>query len=67
MPYVINPDKGFVVNANNFVSSHNVKHGISLSAVFPHRKVRITEMIENLEGKATVEDMKSIQLDVLDI
>jgi hypothetical protein len=49
------------------VSSHNVKHGISLSAVFPHRKVRITEMIENLEGKATVEDMKSIQLDVLDI
>ena len=60
MPHVINPDKGYVVNANNFVTSSNVKHGISLSAAFPHRKVRISEMIEALNGKVTEADMKAI-------
>lgn len=60
MPYVVNPDKGFVVNANNFITSSNVKHGISLSAAFPHRVVRISEMIQALNGKATEADMKAI-------
>lgn len=44
-----------------------MKHGISLSAGFPHRKVRVSEMIEALDGKATESDMKDIQLDVLDV
>jgi penicillin amidase len=60
MPYVVNPKKGYVVNANNFITSDKVKHGISLSAAFIHRKVRISEMIESLNGQATEEDMKTI-------
>lgn len=67
MPHVVNPSKGYVVNANNFITSSNVKHGISLSAAFIHRKVRISEMIEALNGKATEADMKAIQLDLLDV
>lgn len=57
---MVNPDKGYIVNANNFVTSSNVKHGISLSMAFPHRAVRISEMIEALDGKATDDDMKAI-------
>ena len=48
LPCVVNPDKGYVVNANNFISSDKGKHGISHAFTFPHRKVRITEMIEEL-------------------
>ncbi len=57
---MVNPDKGYAVNANNFVTSSNVKHGISLSMAFPHRAVRISEMIEALDGKASDDDMKAI-------
>lgn len=28
-PYLVNPDKGFLVTANNFITSSHVKHGIS--------------------------------------
>ena len=48
MPYVVNPDKGYIVNGNNFVASSRMKYGVSHSFGFPHRKYRIEEMIEEL-------------------
>lgn len=45
-PYVINPEKGFVVSANNFITSENAKHGISHSFVFQHRAARISELLQ---------------------
>ena len=47
-----------------------MEHGLSHAFTFNHRKVRISEMIEeviNSERKVTVEDMKRIQRDDLDI
>jgi penicillin amidase len=68
-PYVINPSKGYVVSANNLITSDNVKHGISHSFVFQHRAARISELIEQKigEGKVGFKQMKEIQLDVVDI
>ena len=30
LPYVVNPDKGYLVSTNNFVGSSRMKHGKSL-------------------------------------
>ena len=29
LPYVVNPETGYIVSANNFITSQNSKHGIS--------------------------------------
>jgi len=34
LPYLVNPNKGYVVTANNFITTEHVKHGISHSFVF---------------------------------
>jgi len=59
---VINPIKGYVVSANNFITTDKASFGISHSMVFPHRAVRIAEMIELLikENKAGVRHMKAL-------
>ena len=70
LPYVVNPDKGYLVNSNNFIASDRMEYGISHAINFNHRKVRISEMIEeviNIGNKITVDDMKRIQSDYLDI
>lgn len=71
MPYVINPKSGYVVSANNHVSSENVQHGISHAFTFPGRKSRISELLEEAfkrtGDKVTVKDMQAIQFDLLDI
>jgi acyl-homoserine lactone acylase PvdQ len=46
MPYVINPDKLFVVSANNFMTSTNVLHGTSHSFTYTGRSTRINELLE---------------------
>lgn len=45
-PYVINPTKGYIVSANNMITSSNVEHGISHSFIFQHRTSRISELLE---------------------
>jgi len=71
MPYVINPDRGYVVSANNFVSSSNVLHGISHTFTYTGRSSRINELlweaIKRTGGKVTPLDMEKIQTDVVDI
>jgi hypothetical protein len=46
MPFVINPDKGYVISANNFMTSSNVLHGTSQSFTYTGRSTRIDELIE---------------------
>ena len=70
MAYVINPDKGYIVNSNNFVGSSRMKYGYSQAFSFIHRKIRISELIEdviNSGKKITVDDMKDITFDILDV
>ena len=61
LPYVINPACGYIVSANNHMSSTNVKHGLSQAFTFPGRKTRITELLEEAkartENKITVRDL----------
>ena len=60
LPYTINPASGFIVSANNHMTSTNVKHGLSQAFTLPGRKTRITELIEEAlirtENKLTVRD-----------
>ena len=70
MPYVVNPDKGYIVHCNNFLGSDRVDHGVSHAFPFVHRKIRISQMIEeliNTEKKITVADMQDITFDILDV
>jgi len=61
-PYVINPAKGYIVSANNFITSEKVKYGISHSFVFQHRASRIAELLDSKikQGKLTIKHMKEI-------
>jgi penicillin amidase len=71
MPYLINPSSGYIVSANNHMSSDNVKHGITESFTFTGRKTRISEMIEEAfirtNNKVVVRDMQLMHTDVLDV
>lgn len=70
IPYVVNPDSGYVVSANNLMTTGGCPHAISHAFTFPARVARISEMIENkLENSGTVNAnyMMKMQSDVLDI
>jgi len=64
MPYMINPKSGYIVSTNNFMTSPNVKHGISMAFTFTGRKTAISELIEEAfhrtGNKVDVDDMKAI-------
>lgn len=71
MPYVINPSKGFIVTANNFVIGSDYKHFDSLGFIFSQGRIeRITEIIEEKirDGhKFTAEDQVEIMKDEKDL
>lgn len=70
-PYLFNPDKGFIVAANNAVSSRNVKHPVGVYAPSTSRARRITELIQQLikkkDKRIVYEDMIGILNDTVDI
>jgi penicillin amidase len=64
LPKLLNPKKGYIVSANNLITTKNVLHGISHAFSFPHRFVRINEMIEEkiiAKGKLNELDMMEMQ------
>lgn len=71
MPFLINPQSGYIVSTNNFVTSPNVKHGVSHAFTFTGRQTAISEMIEELfektENKVSHYHMAKMQTDVLDV
>ena len=62
MPHVINPEKGWIANANNKLTTNNYAHYI---ATFWEPSSRIERIIERLNSKQTFnhEDFASIQND----
>lgn len=47
-PYLFNPEKGYIVNANNPISDMNSKTQIASFTLGTARSYRITELIEEL-------------------
>jgi Penicillin amidase len=41
-----NPEKGYIVSANNFVATKNAKHGVTHAFSFTHRFLRLNEMFD---------------------
>jgi penicillin amidase len=71
MPYVINPSKGFIVTANNYITGPEYKYFNSLGSTFSQGRIeRITEIIASKikEGhKFTAEDQLIILKDEKDL
>ena len=72
MPYVVNPDKGYLVSVNNRMTTHRVKNGISHAFTFNHRGVRISELLTDLIANSTqkpikVKDIQTVTSDLLDV
>ena len=71
MPYSLNPEKGFIVTANNYIVNENYKYFESLGTYFVQpRSERITEMIQDLINKGhkfTADDQVNLLKDELDV
>ncbi|HET6449995.1 MAG TPA: penicillin acylase family protein [Spirochaetia bacterium] len=67
LPYSYNPPKGYIVTANNPVTSPSYRHFIGDNFDFGYRARRIAEMIEGARGKITVADVKAMQADTLNL
>ena len=63
MPYILNPDHGYIVTANNKIIDETFPYYISGLWADPSRAERILERVKSV-ASATVNDMQSIQLDV---
>jgi penicillin G amidase len=69
-PRIYNPERGFIVSANNLITTENCKNGISHAFSFTHRFVRLNQMFEERikkNGKLSIQDMKDAQLDTIDL
>jgi len=69
-PKVINPKKGYIVSANNKISTDNIKWRVSANLMLTARAARIDEMLrEYIDNgkKLSVEETKRMQVDTLDI
>lgn len=71
MPYVMNPEKGYIVSANNRIIARNYKHYYGIGHEFADaRAERISELIEGLiksKVLVTSKEMVKIGLDTLNI
>jgi penicillin amidase len=63
MPFVLNPESGHIVTANNKIIDDSFPYYISGLWADPSRAERILEMVQQLTS-ASVKDMKNIQTDV---
>jgi|TARA_Y100000031_G_scaffold142762_1_gene172566 penicillin amidase len=64
MPFILNPESGYIATANNKTIGDEFPYYISGLWADPSRANRIIELIEPLQY-ATVDNMKSIQLDMV--
>jgi penicillin amidase len=67
LPWSYNPAKGYIVTANNPVTSPQYKHFIASEFDFGYRALRISQMIEGAGRKLTLEDVEAMQVDTLNI
>jgi len=66
LPRLRNPDRGFVVTANNRVVGDDFPHYLGMDYSAPNRARRILDRLDSLEG-ATAEDMAAIHADRLSL
>ena len=64
MPFIYNPEKGFIVTANNKTIGNNFPYYISGLWADPSRAQRINDLIEPIT-RGTVGEMKKIQTDLV--
>ena len=67
LPFSYNPPKGYIVTANNPVTTPRYRYFISNDYSHGYRARRITELIEGARGKITVADVEAIQGDMLNL
>jgi penicillin G amidase len=67
LPFSYNPEKGYIVSANNAVTSPAYRFFIGDDYDLGYRAWRIAEMIEGARGKISVADVKAMQADSLNI
>lgn len=69
-PRVMDPNKGFIVSANNKIASDNLVHGLNKAQLSIPRARRITDLLsEGIKAgkKFTPKDFLHMQMDVLDV
>lgn len=64
MPFIFNPESGYIVTANNKTIKDEFPYYISGLWADPSRAERIIKLVEPMDN-ATVQDMKTVQLDLL--
>ncbi len=67
LPFAYNPPKGYIVTANNAVTSPSYRYFIADDWDLGYRARRIAEMIEGARGKISVADVKAMQADSLNL
>ena len=71
LPRVLNPEKGYLVTANNRAGGKHSKWHIADTFPSPPRAERITALIEELiakkKGKIEINDLMAITLDTVDV
>jgi penicillin amidase len=65
LPRSFNPRKGYIVTANNAVTSGADKHLLMTEPDYGYRARRIVEMIESHKGGITFADVQAMHADVL--
>lgn len=66
LPWVLNPDKGYIVTANNPVVGPDYPYNLIDIPALGYRAKRIVDLIENLPKPLDVEDLARIQADNYD-
>lgn len=66
MPHSRNPERGWIVSANNRVTPDSYPYLISTNFAAPYRALRIVEMIE-AKDKLSLDDVAAMQYDVLSL
>jgi penicillin amidase len=67
LPFSFNPPKGYIVSANNAVTTPSYRYFIGDDYDLGYRARRIAEMIEGARGTITVADVKAMQADTLNL
>ncbi|MGK7894454.1 MAG: penicillin acylase family protein [Xenococcus sp. (in: cyanobacteria)] len=62
LPQVFNPEKGYIVTANNRIASDEYPYQLGFEWAEPYRAERIEDLLLSKE-KLSLEDMQAIQLD----
>ena len=67
LPYVVNPESGYIATANNRVSAWDYPYHITYDWSYGYRAQRIVNMLEAQNGIFTIADIQRMQGDGMDL